>query len=172
MGKATGFLDYERQDKKAEAAKERISHFREFHKPLTEEEQKKQGARCMDCGVPFCQAGMMIAGMASGCPLNNLVPEWNDLVYHGNWQLAYDRLHKTNNFPEFTSRVCPALCEKACTCNLNGDPVATRSNEYSIIERAYAEGYAAPKPPKTRTGKKVAVIGSGPSGLAAAESAE
>ena len=169
MGKATGFLDYERQDKKAEAAKERISHFREFHKPLTEEEQKKQGARCMDCGVPFCQAGMMIAGMASGCPLNNLVPEWNDLVYHGNWQLAYDRLHKTNNFPEFTSRVCPALCEKACTCNLNGDPVATRSNEYSIIERAYAEGYAAPKPPKTRTGKKVAVIGSGPSGLAAAD---
>ena len=169
MGKATGFLDYERQDKKAEAPKERISHFREFHKPLTEEEQKKQGARCMDCGVPFCQAGMMIAGMASGCPLNNLVPEWNDLVYHGNWQLAYDRLHKTNNFPEFTSRVCPALCEKACTCNLNGDPVATRSNEYSIIERAYAEGYAAPKPPKTRTGKKVAVIGSGPSGLAAAD---
>lgn len=169
MGKATGFLDYERQDKKAESPKERTSHFREFYEPLSKEEQKLQGARCMDCGVPFCQAGVMIAGMASGCPLNNLVPEWNDLVYHENWQEAYNRLHKTNNFPEFTSRVCPALCEKACTCNLNGDAVATRSNEYAIIENAYEAGYAAPKPPKSRTGKKVAVIGSGPSGLAAAD---
>lgn len=169
MGKATGFLDYKRQDKKAEAPKDRISHFREFHEPLTREEQKLQGARCMDCGVPFCQAGVMIAGMASGCPLNNLVPEWNDLVYHGNWQEAYSRLHKTNNFPEFTSRVCPALCEKACTCNLNGDAVAVRSNEYAVIEHAYVEGYAAAKPPRSRTGKKVAVIGSGPSGLAAAD---
>ncbi len=169
MGKATGFLEYERRDKKAQAPKERIRHFREFHEPLPEEEQKKQGARCMDCGVPFCQAGTMLAGMASGCPLNNLVPEWNDLVYRENWQAAYQRLKKTNNFPEFTSRVCPALCEKACTCNLNGEPVATRSNEYAIIERAYQEGYAAPKPPKRRTGNKVAVIGSGPSGLAAAD---
>ncbi len=169
MGKATGFLDYERQDKRAEEPKARIGHFREFHEPLTREEQKIQGARCMDCGVPFCQAGVMIAGMASGCPLNNLVPEWNDLVYRGNWQEAYSRLKKTNNFPEFTSRVCPALCEKACTCNLNGDPVAVRSNEYAVIEHAYEAGYAGAKPPKSRTGKKAAVVGSGPSGLAAAD---
>ena len=169
MGKATGFLDYKRQDKRAEAPKERISHFREFHERLSREEQQIQGARCMDCGVPFCQAGMMIAGMASGCPLNNLVPEWNDLVYHGNWKEAYARLKKTNNFPEFTSRVCPALCEKACTCNLNGDAVTSHSNEYEIIENAYDQGYAGPKPPKTRTGKRVAVVGSGPAGLAAAD---
>ncbi len=169
MGKATGFLEYRRQDKKAQSPEKRIRHFREFYEPLSEEEQKKQGARCMDCGVPFCQAGVMLAGMASGCPLNNLVPEWNDLVYHGNWQGAYRRLKKTNNFPEFTSRVCPALCEKACTCNLDSDPVATRSNEYAIIERAYQNGYADPNPPSIRTGKRVAVIGSGPSGLAAAD---
>ena len=169
MGKATGFLEYNRQDKKAEPAKERISHFREFHERLSKEEQRLQGARCMDCGVPFCQAGVMISGMASGCPLNNLVPEWNDLIYHGNWEEAYIRLKKTNNFPEFTSRVCPALCEKACTCNLNGDSVASHSNEYEIIENAYEMGYAQAKPPKTRTGKKVAVIGSGPAGLAAAD---
>ena len=123
----------------------------------------------MECGVPFCQSGMMICGMASGCPLHNLVPEWNDLVYTGNWQQAYNRLKKTNNFPEFTSRVCPALCEAACTCGLNGDPVSTKENEYAIIENAYSEGYAAAKPPVVRTGKKVAVIGSGPSGLAAAD---
>ena len=123
----------------------------------------------MECGVPFCQAGMMICGMASGCPLHNLVPEWNDLVFNGNWEQAYNRLKKTNNFPEFTSRVCPALCEAACTCGLNGDPVSTKENEYAIIENAYAEGYAAANPPKVRTGKKVAVIGSGPSGLAAAD---
>ena len=169
MGKATGFLDYERQDKKAEAAKERISHFREFHKPLTEEEQKKQGARCMDCGVPFCQNGQVIAGMVSGCPLNNLVPEWNDLLYMGNMEQAYNRLHKTNNFPEFTSRVCPALCEKACTCGLNGDPVSVRANEHLIIENAYEKGYAKAKAPAVRTGKTVAVVGSGPSGLAVAD---
>jgi glutamate synthase (NADPH/NADH) small chain len=169
MGKATGFLDYNRQDKKSEPAKERIRHFREFHERLTREEQEIQGARCMDCGVPFCQAGVMIAGMASGCPLNNLIPEWNDLIYHGNWHEAYIRLKKTNNFPEFTSRVCPALCEKACTCNLNGDAVSAHANEYEIIENAYENGYADPQPPKTRTGKKVAVIGSGPAGLAAAD---
>ena len=122
----------------------------------------------MDCGVPFCQAGVMIAGMASGCPLNNLVPEWNDLVYHENWQAAYNRLHKTNNFPEFTSRVCPALCEAACTCNLNGDPVSSKENERAIIENAYATGLVKPCPPEVRTGKKVAVVGSGPSGLATA----
>ena len=123
----------------------------------------------MDCGVPFCQSGMTIAGMTSGCPLHNLVPEWNDLVYSGNWQQAYNRLHKTNNFPEFTSRVCPALCEKACTCGHWGNPVTVRDNEHGVIETAYKMGYAAPHIPKVHTGKKVAIIGSGPSGLAAAD---
>ena len=169
MGKATGFMDYERQDKKAQDPKERIRHFQEFHTPLPKEEQERQGARCMSCGVPFCQAGQMIMGMASGCPLHNLVPEWNDLIWHGNWEEAYYRLKKTNNFPEFTSRVCPALCEAACTCSLNGDAVSTKANEYGIIENAYEKGYAAAKPVKIRTGKKVAVVGSGPSGLAAAD---
>ena len=169
MGKPTGFMDYERQDKPAESPLERIKHFNEFHTPLSKEEQEIQGARCMACGVPFCQAGQMIAGMASGCPLHNLVPEWNDLIYHGNWEEAYYRLKKTNNFPEFTSRVCPALCENACTCGLNQEAVASKSNEYAIIENAYEMGYAKANPPKVRTGKKVAVIGSGPSGLAAAD---
>lgn len=162
-------MEYERQDKKAQDPKERIRHFQEFHTPLPKEEQERQGARCMSCGVPFCQAGQMIMGMASGCPLHNLVPEWNDLIWHGNWEEAYYRLKKTNNFPEFTSRVCPALCEAACTCSLNGDAVSTKANEYGIIENAYEKGYAAAKPVKIRTGKKVAVVGSGPSGLSAAD---
>ena len=169
MGKPTGFMEYKREVSVAEDPKKRIQHFNEFHEHLPKEKQRLQGARCMECGVPFCQSGMMICGMASGCPLHNLVPEWNDLVYTGNWQQAYNRLKKTNNFPEFTSRVCPALCEAACTCGLNGDPVSTKENEYAIIENAYSEGYAAAKPPVVRTGKKVAVIGSGPSGLAAAD---
>ena len=169
MGKPTGFMEYERQVSVAEEPKERIKHFNEFHTHLPKEKQQLQGARCMDCGVPFCQAGMDLCGMTSGCPLHNLVPEWNDLVYTGNWQQAYNRLKKTNNFPEFTSRVCPALCENACTCGLYGDPVATKENEYAIIENAYEKGYALPHPPKVRTGKKVAVIGSGPSGLAVAD---
>ncbi len=169
MGKPTGFLDYERKTSKEIAPKTRIKNFNEFHIPLSFEEQKKQGARCMDCGVPFCQYGKMIAGMASGCPLNNLVPEWNNLVYMGNLSEAYLRLSKTNNFPEFTSRVCPALCEAACTCNINGDPVATKENERCIIENAYEKGLVPCEPPKVRTGKKVAVIGSGPAGLAAAD---
>ena len=169
MGKPTGFMEYERQVSVAEEPKERIKHFNEFHTHLPKEKQQLQGARCMECGVPFCQAGMDLCGMTSGCPLHNLVPEWNDLVYTGNWQQAYNRLKKTNNFPEFTSRVCPALCENACTCGLYGDPVATKENEYAIIENAYEKGYALPNPPKVRTGKKVAVIGSGPSGLAVAD---
>ena len=169
MGKPTGFMEYARKDKTAEAPLERISHFNEFHTPLTKEEQELQGARCMACGVPFCQSGLNLMGMASGCPLHNLVPEWNDLIYNGNWEEAYYRLVKTNNFPEFTARVCPALCENACTCGLNEEPVATKSNEYAIIENAYEKGYAKARPPKVRTGKKVAVIGSGPSGLAAAD---
>ena len=169
MGKPTGFMEYDREDARAIEPKERIKNFNEFHIPLSKERQQIQGARCMNCGVPFCQAGMNIMGMTSGCPLHNLVPEWNDLVYTGNWEQAYNRLHKTSNFPEFTSRVCPALCEKACTCGLNGDAVCTKENEMAIIEHAYANGLAGPKPPKVRTGKKIAVVGSGPSGLAVAD---
>ncbi len=169
MGKATGFLEYERKNAAAVKPKERIRHFNEFHTPLSREEQQKQGARCMECGVPFCQAGVAIKGMTSGCPLNNLIPEWNDLVYHGNWEQAYLRLRKTSNFPEFTCRVCPALCEKACTCGLNGEPVSTKENEMAIIEYAYANGLAKAKPPVNRTDKKIAVVGSGPAGLAAAD---
>ena len=169
MGKPTGFLDYERKTSTAIEPKERIKNFHEFHTPLSLEEQRIQGSRCMSCGVPFCQAGMTIMGMTSGCPLHNLIPEWNDLVYTGNWEQAYKRLKKTNNFPEFTSRVCPALCEAACTCGHYGEAVTTKENEHGIIEYAYEHGYADPKPPKVRTGKKIAIIGSGPAGLAAAD---
>ena len=168
MGKPTGFLEYQRQNSFCRPPLERIKDFQEFHTPLPLDKQRQQGARCMACGVPFCQSGRMIAGMASGCPLQNLCPEWNDLVYLGNWQEAYRRLAKTNCFPEFTSRVCPALCEAACTCGLNGDPVATKENERAVIEYAWEHGFLKPEPPKVRTGKKVAVVGSGPSGLAAA----
>lgn len=169
MGKATGFMEYEREESAVVRPAERIKNFNEFHVPLSLDKQKRQAARCMDCGVPFCQAGMMIKGMVSGCPLNNLIPEWNDLIYSGNWQQAYNRLYKTSNFPEFTSRVCPALCEKACTCGLDGEAVCTKENERSIIEMAYERGWAAPNPPKVRTDKKIAVIGSGPAGLAVAD---
>lgn len=169
MGKPTGFMDYKREDAPAFSVKERIKNYDEFHTPLSKAEQSKQGARCMECGVPFCQSGMMIGNAYSGCPLNNLIPEWNDLIFKNAWEQAYNRLKLTNNFPEFTSRVCPALCEKACTCGANGDAVTVKANEYGIIENAYIEGFAAPQPPKVRTGKKIAVIGSGPSGLAAAD---
>ncbi|TCL60422.1 glutamate synthase (NADPH/NADH) small chain [Kineothrix alysoides] len=169
MGKPTGFMDYNREVSKETEPKKRIKNFDEFHEHLPKEKQRIQGARCMDCGVPFCQSGMNLGGMTSGCPLHNLIPEWNDLVFTGNWQQAYNRLKKTNSFPEFTSRVCPAPCEGACTCGLNGSPVAIKENEYAITENAYAEGYASAKPPKVRTGKRVAVVGSGPAGLAAAD---
>ena len=161
-------MEYQRKTGNTVAPLERIKNFKEFHLQLPKKEQQMQAARCMACGVPFCQAGTMIAGMASGCPLQNLVPEWNDLVYLGNYEQAYRRLTKTNCFPEFTSRVCPALCEAACTCNVNGDPVCTKENERAIIENAWATGLITPQPPKVRTGKRVAVVGSGPSGLAAA----
>ena len=128
MGKPTGFLEYERKTSETIPPKERIKNFQEFHIPLSEAEQRKQGARCMECGVPFCQSGMMIKGMTSGCPLHNLIPEWNDLVYHGNWRQAYNRLKKTSSFPEFTSRVCPAPCEAACTCGLNGQPTSVKKH--------------------------------------------
>ena len=169
MGKPTGFLEYERETARVASPEERIRNFEEFRTPLSKEKQRLQGARCMACGVPFCQSGMMLGGMASGCPLHNLVPETNDLVYMGNWKQAYLRLSKTHCFPEFTSRVCPALCEAACTCNLDSEPVATKENERAIIETAYENGWVVPQVPKVRTGKKVAVIGSGPSGLAAAQ---
>lgn len=168
MGKPTGFLEYERKNGPVVSPSERIRNFKEFHGQLNREEQSRQGARCMECGVPFCQAGTMIAGMASGCPLQNLVPEVNDLVFKGNWEEAYNRLSRTHCFPEFTSRVCPALCEAACTCGLHAAPVSTKENERAVIEYAYENGLVKPDIPKVRTGKKVAVIGSGPSGLAAA----
>lgn len=169
MGKPTGFMDYERVDCEAVKPKTRINNFKEFHEPLPLEKQREQAARCMDCGVPFCQSGKMLKGMISGCPLNNLIPEWNELLYIGNYKRAYHRLAKTSNFPEFTSRVCPALCEKACTCGLNGDAVGTKENEKTIIEYAFEHGYVEPEIPAVRTGKKVAVVGSGPAGLAAAD---
>lgn len=169
MGKPTGFLEYKRENAPAVSEKERVKNYNEFHLPLSEEKQQLQGARCMDCGVPFCQSGMMIGGMVSGCPLNNLIPEWNDLICKGNWESAYERLRKTNNFPEFTGRVCPALCEAACTCGVYGDPVTVKQNEYAVIEYAFEREFAKPKIPQNRTGKKIAVVGSGPSGLAAAD---
>ena len=169
MGKPTGFLEYERKNNKAAEPLERIKNFNEFHTPMSDKDRKEQASRCMNCGVPFCQSGMMLNGMASGCPLHNLVPETNDLVYTGNWKQAYLRLSKTHSFPEFTSRVCPALCEAACTCNLDSEPVSTKENERAIIETAWQEGWVKPQIPRVRTGKTIAVVGSGPSGLAAAQ---
>lgn len=169
MGKPTGFMEYDREVSPSRDPKERLKDWDEFHTPLSKEEQQTQGARCMDCGVPFCQSGMLINGATTGCPLNNLIPEWNDLIFRGLWKEAVKRLLKTNNFPEFTGRVCPAPCEAACTAGLNGPSVSIKENEASIIDRAYEEGVIKPNPPKVRTGKKVAVIGSGPAGLAAAD---
>ena len=169
MGKATGFLEYERSESSASEPLERIRNFNEFHTPLSEDKRRQQAARCMDCGVPFCQNGKMLCGMMSGCPLNNLIPEWNDLLYRGHKEQALSRLLMTNNFPEFTSRVCPALCEKACTCGLNGDPVTVKENENAIIEYGFSQGLIKPNIPQVRSGKKIAVIGSGPSGLAVAD---
>ena len=169
MGKPTGFLEYPRRGNPAQTPLERIRHYQEFHPRLGYEERRQQGARCMACGVPFCQSGAVLNGMVSGCPLHNLVPEWNDLVYNGHFEHALARLLKTNNFPEFTGRVCPALCEAACTCGLHGEPVTIRENELGIIEDAWERGLMAPHPPKSRTGKRVAVVGSGPSGLACAD---
>lgn len=169
MGKATGFLDYDRKNGDVVAPLERLKNFEEFHKTLPLEQQQLQGARCMACGIPFCQAGAMIAGMASGCPLHNLVPETNDLVYKGKWEQAYNRLSRTHGLPEFTSRVCPALCENACTCGLHEEPVSTKENERAIIEYAYEHGLVTEETNEAKTGKKIAIIGSGPSGLAAAQ---
>lgn len=169
MGKPTGFLEYDRCAAPGQPPLERIRHWNEFHPPLPTEERRRQAARCMECGVPFCQSGVQLAGMFTGCPLHNLVPEWNDLTYTGSPGHALRRLCKTNSFPEFTGRVCPALCEAACTCGLNGEPVTIRENELAIIEEGFAAGLVTPRPPKVRTLKRVAVVGSGPAGLAAAQ---
>ncbi|WP_379128267.1 glutamate synthase subunit beta [Paenibacillus sp. sgz500958] len=168
MGKATGFLEYQRQTPAECATLERIKNWDEFSVPMEEEKLREQGARCMDCGTPFCHVGRLLSGMASGCPVHNLIPEWNDLVYRGNWEVALKRLHKTNNFPEFTGRVCPAPCEGACTVGMNGKPVTIKSIEKAIVDKGFAEGWIKPEPPLARTGKKVAVVGSGPAGLACA----
>ncbi|NOU84428.1 glutamate synthase small subunit [Paenibacillus sp. LMG 31460] len=168
MGKPTGFIEHRREVASEAAPLVRIGHWKEFATPLTEDKLQTQGSRCMDCGIPFCHTGALISGMAAGCPVNNLIPEWNDLVYRGQWREALDRLHKTNNFPEFTGRVCPAPCEGSCTVGLKDTPVTIKSIEKAIIDKGFDEGWITPEPPEVRTGKKVAVVGSGPSGLAAA----
>jgi len=169
MGKPTGFIEYLRELPVDRAPLQRIGDWNEFHPHLEERRLRQQGARCMDCGVPFCHTGKLISGMAAGCPVNNVIPEWNDLVYRGLWREALDRLHMTNNFPEFTGRVCPAPCEGSCVLGINEPPVTIKNIENEIIDRGWDEGWVLPEPPATRTGKKVAVIGSGPAGLAAAQ---
>ena len=169
MGKTTGFLEYDKVEGPVRKEEDRIQDFKEFHDSLPLTKQQEQAARCMNCGIPFCQAGTLISGMVSGCPLNNLVPEVNDLVYQGRMEEAYRRLAITHSFPEFTSRVCPALCEAACTCGYQDGSVSTKENEKAVIEYAYSNNLVEEITPDSRTGKKVAVIGSGPSGLACAQ---
>ena len=160
MGKVTGFLEYERLTEAAEDKGTRVKHYREFVGHLSDEQASQQGARCMDCGTPFCM---------SGCPINNIIPDWNDLVFKQNWRAALDTLHSTNNFPEFTGRVCPAPCEEACTLRINADAVGIKSIEHAIIDKGWENGWVTPQPPKVKTGKRVAVIGSGPAGMATAQ---
>ena len=162
MGKVTGFLEYDRQEQKYQLAADRVRHFREFTLPLDEHDLSKQAARCMDCGIPFCHG-------PTGCPVHNQIPDWNDLVYQSDWEEASRNLHSTNNFPEFTGRICPAPCEEACTLNLENQPVAIKTIEQAIADRAWNNGWVKPEPSATRTGKRVAVIGSGPAGMAAAQ---
>jgi glutamate synthase (NADPH/NADH) small chain len=162
MGKPSGFKEYKRASLRKQLIEERVKHFNEFEFDFSEEEAKVQGARCMDCGIPFCHGD-------TGCPVENLIPEWNDLIYKGHWQEALENLHSTNNFPEFTGRLCPAPCESACVLGINEDPVSIKAIERTIIDRGFAEGWVKPRPPKNLTGKKVAVVGSGPAGLAAAQ---
>ena len=168
MGKPTGFFEYQRELPADRDALTRIGDWKEIHHHHSDEKLQKQGARCMDCGVPFCHTGKLISGMASGCPINNLIPEWNDLIYRGLWREALERLHKTNNFPEFTGRVCPAPCEGSCVLGINKPAVTIKNIEVSIIDKGWENGWVIPKPPTKRSGKKVAVIGSGPAGLSAA----
>src|SRR3989338_4043935 len=160
MGKPTGFSEFQRQSEASLPVTERLKNYREFTLHLSDEQAAIQGARCMDCGVPFC---------TSGCPVNNIIPDWNDLVYHGNWREALAVLHSTNNFPDFTGRICPAPCEAACTLNINDDAVGIKSIEHAIIDKGWEQGWVVAQPPAAKTGKKVAVVGSGPAGLAAAQ---
>lgn len=169
MGKPTGFMEYRRELPTDLYPEDRILHWKEFHRSFPEEKLREQGARCMDCGIPFCHTGKILNGAASGCPIHNLIPEWNDLVYRGLWKQALDRLMRTNNFPEFTGRVCPAPCEGSCTLGISSPPVTIKNIELNIVEKAFNEGWIVPEPPVIRTGKKVAVVGSGPSGLACAD---
>src|SRR5438105_11943858 len=168
MGKPTGFMEFPRELPLDRSPLQRIGDWNEFHDHADETMLQKQGARCMDCGVPFCHTGTLIEGMASGCPVNNLIPEWNDLVHRGRWEEALERLHKTNNCPEFTGRVCPAPCEGSCVLGINDPPVTIKNIECAIIDKGFEEGWVQPEPPAVRTGKAVAVIGSGPAGLACA----
>lgn len=168
MGKITGFMEYKRKSTPYREPEERLKSWDEFYKQLSEEELQIQGARCMDCGIPFCQTGSELNGTSMGCPVYNLIPEWNDLVYRGKWKEALQRLHKTNNFPEFTGRVCPAPCEGSCVLGITDPPVAIKSIEQAIIDKGFEEGWVVAEPPKKRTGKTVGIIGSGPAGLAAA----
>lgn len=168
MGKPTGFIEYLRELPLDRPTVERIEDWNEFHLHMEEGKLREQAARCMDCGIPFCHSGTLISGMASGCPINNLIPEWNDLIYRGLWREALDRLHKTNNFPEFTGRVCPAPCEGSCVLGLNAPAVTIKNIECSIVDKGWDEGWVSARAPAVRTGKKVAVIGSGPAGLSAA----
>ncbi|MEB4590139.1 glutamate synthase subunit beta [Candidatus Thiothrix sp. Deng01] len=170
MGKPTGFIEYQRLLPSDRAPLERVKDWREFHLHFNREEDgREQGARCMECGIPFCQTGKLLPGGASGCPVHNLIPEWNDMIFRGLWKEAYERLRMTNNFPEFTGRVCPAPCEGSCTLGINEPPVTIKLNEVSIIDKAFEEGWVQPEIPVERTGKKVAVVGSGPAGLACAD---
>ncbi len=168
MGKPTGFIEYLRELPLDRSALERIQDWNEFHSHLEEKKLQEQAARCMDCGVPFCHTGTLLSGMASGCPINNLIPEWNDLIYRGLWHEALDRLHKTNNFPDFTGRVCPAPCEGSCVLGINAPPVTIKGIECNIIDKGWENGWVTAHPPEARTGKKVAIVGSGPAGLSAA----
>ncbi|MCC5905659.1 MAG: glutamate synthase subunit beta [Balneolaceae bacterium] len=168
MGKATGFMEFERKTTPYREPTERINDWEEMNLKMPEEDLREQGARCMDCGIPFCQTGDDWGGKSLGCPIHNLIPEWNDLVYRGKWKEALHRLHKTNNFPEFTGRVCPAPCESSCVLGITDPPVAIKSIEQAIIDRGFEEGWVVSNPPEKRTGKKVGIVGSGPAGLAAA----
>ncbi len=168
VSKPTGFMKFTRELPKDADPAARVRHWDEFHEHMPEEALRKQGARCMDCGVPFCHTGSLVAGMASGCPINNLIPEWNDLVFRGLWSEALERLHKTNNFPEFTGRVCPAPCEGSCVLGISEPAVTIKNIEVALIDKGFAEGWVVPEPPLKRTGKKVAVVGSGPAGLSCA----
>jgi glutamate synthase (NADPH/NADH) small chain len=169
MGKPTGFMEYQRELPGYRPARERIGDWQEINLHFADDKLQIQGARCMDCGVPFCHTGTLLSGMASGCPINNLIPEWNDLVYRGLWHAALECLHKTNNFPEFTGRVCPAPCEGSCTLGISEPPVTIKSIEHAIVAKGFEQGWIVPEPPRKRTGKKVAVVGSGPAGLACAD---